>query len=507
MLATEFLSVITVLRGNAFLSVLAGLVVFLIGHLLGRLLKKRTGVRIGFIYQIFAAAMGALASIYLFGAPLILTRHLLSLAQLTGAFVLAAMLNRYFWELYFIRSGKPAAPKFFSQVSSLIVVLAAFLLIITVNYHQSGVISTVLTTGGVLALTIGLALQDLLGNMIAGFTIHFGQPFKLGDWLILDDKHVEVMEINWRSTRCRTNDDTYLDVPNTLIVKQTVMNLYYPERVHAIRVQVGLDYATPPNLAKECLMRAALGCDDVLRKPEPYIYLTNFGESTVDYEVKVFISNHARYPKITDEIRTNIWYELKRRNLDIPFPQRVVELHRAKPKVANDFPPKIRDVLKKKDTFSFLTREQLNHLTENCHGVVFGRGERIIQQGDPGESMFVIISGSVRVLVDASGTSTEVAHLKAGDCFGEMSLMTGENRSATIVAAEDTLVGELPKENMSRLLKENERMLEKLSQLLAERKLATEGHLAETMERGQRLALTRSLKATFLGRLRTFFEL
>ncbi len=494
--------------GNSVMSVLTGIILFLVVHFIGQILKKRTGVRLGFAYEIFAATLAAIAGLLIYAPTLPISVGLKSVAQLTGAFVITAIINRYFWEIYFIKSGKPAAPKFFSQVFSLIIVVAALVLIVTMNFQEgSNLVRTVLTTGGVLALTIGLALQDLLGNIIAGFAIHFGQPFKLGDWLIIDNTHVEVMEINWRSTRCRTNDDTYLDVPNASITKQTVMNLYYPDRVHAIRVFVSLEYDTPPNLAKDCLLRAALSAQGVLATPTPVIYLKEFGESSINYEVKAFISDHSKYPSIMDAIRTNIWYELKRRKLTIPFPQRVLQVNRPVKAASENFSNEVIEVLKKQESFSFLTPVQLRRLTEGCHAIFYGRNEKIIQQGDPGESMFVILSGSVSVLVECDTVSTEVAVVKEGGCFGEMSLLTGEKRSATVVAVEDSLVVELCKDSMTGLLKENVKVVEKLGELLANRKLTNETHIAARMVKGGRVAMARSLKASFLSQLKAFFDL
>src|SRR5260370_1240065 len=83
---------------------------------------------------------------------------------------------------------------------------------------------------------------DLLGNIIAGIALEIGKPFKTGDWLVFDNRHMEVIEVNWRSTRLRTNDDAHLDVPNKTIAGSTITNLTMLTRHHAIRIQVGFDY-------------------------------------------------------------------------------------------------------------------------------------------------------------------------------------------------------------------------------------------------------------------------
>ncbi len=119
-------------------------------------------------------------------------------------------------------------------------------------------------------------MQDLLGNVISGVSLQVGKPFKAGDWLILDNHHAEVIEVNWRSTRLRTKDDHYLDVPNTQIVRSTIVNLSYPSHLHAMRMRVGIVYEAPPNQVKSILLQAALEAAGVLRSPEPKVYLVEF---------------------------------------------------------------------------------------------------------------------------------------------------------------------------------------------------------------------------------------
>ena len=93
------------------------------------------------------------------------------------------------------------------------------------------------------------------------------RPYKVGDWLHVGEHFAEVMEINWRSTRLRTNDAIYLDIPNNEIVRTTIINLHYPSEVHAMRIRVGIDYNVPPNRVKDALARAAQSAKNVLRDP------------------------------------------------------------------------------------------------------------------------------------------------------------------------------------------------------------------------------------------------
>src|SRR2546423_15419650 len=120
-------------------------------------------------------------------------------------------------------------------------------------------------------------MQDLLGNIIAGVALHVGKPFKPGDWLMFDNHHAEVIEVNWRPTRLRTNADVCLDIPNSHIVRSTIINLSYPTKVHAMRFTVGVDYSVPPNRVKDIIVRAASESLGVLPDPPPKVFLKDFG--------------------------------------------------------------------------------------------------------------------------------------------------------------------------------------------------------------------------------------
>jgi CRP-like cAMP-binding protein len=137
----------------------------------------------------------------------------------------------------------------------------------------------------------------------------------------------------------------------------------------------------------------------------------------------------------------------------------------------------------------------------------FGRGESIIEEGAAGDSMFIVLRGNAQVTISKNGSSIPVAAMSAGDCFGEMSLLTGEPRSATVRAEGDCYVMEIGKSVMADVLREAPACLEQLSELLAQRRLKTEGILKELGDTGEQNVKQREYTANFMKRLRTFFEL
>ena len=304
-----------------------------------------------------------------------------------------------------------------------------------------------------------------------------GKPFRVGDWLIIDTHRAEVMELNWRSTKLRTNDDVYIDIPNKTVVSHTITNLSYPTKTHANRMRVSFEYGSPPNLVRDLLTRAALNAPGVLETPRPKVYLRDFGDSALVYEIKYSLDDERRYNDIEDAIRTNIWYEARRAGLTIPFPIRTVELRRPAAGAGIGAAP-FRDLISTQELLAPLDEGQKNRLLERAKVLRFGRGENVIRQGSEGCSMFVIVHGEVDVVVHANGQDTIVATLRTGEAFGEMCLLTGEKRSATVRARTDCDLWEIDRACLQPLIQENKALAERLSELLARRRMETEGVLA-----------------------------
>jgi len=326
----------------------------------------------------------------------------------------------------------------------------------------------------------------------------------VGDWLQVGERFGEVMEINWRSSRLRTNDNIYLDIPNNEIVRETIINLHYPTELHAMRIRVGIDYTTPPNRVKDTLFRAASTAAGVLAQPPVKVFLVEFADHAMIYEVKYYMGNHSRINEINDAVRTNIWYELKRQRIRIPFPVRTLHLERRAPRPADD-QEEARIILRADPLFQCLTEEQLDTIVKQSRLDHFGRGERVIEEGAEGDSMFVLLRGAAQVLVAKNGSAIPVATLNSGDCFGEMSLLTGERRSATVRAQGDCYVMEISKPVMAEIIRDAPDCLRQLSEILAHRKMETEGVLKEAIGSEAEEAKEREYRASFMMRLRHFF--
>src|SRR5207302_6801938 len=464
---------------RAALTIVAFIGTFIVALSFGRFLKRRAEVRLGILYQLFCLALAFYVALAVYGLEAPWRVHVGAAAILLSTALIVALVNRYVWDIYFERRKQTPIPHFLREVVALVIFVVALLFVLSFAYHAERELKGVVVTSGVAAVIVGLAGQNLLGGIIAGMSLQINRPYKVGDWLKVGDTYGEVMEINWRSTRLRTNDGIYLDIPNKEIVKSTIVNLHYPTEIHAMRIRVGVDYSVPPKRVKDALTRATQSAVNVLREPRVRVFLVDFADHAVIYEIKFYMGNHARINETNDSVRTNVWYELKRQQIRIPYPIQDLYLHRPPVRSVQEDHDEARAILRGEPLFDCLSDSQIDNLVKQSDLNHFGRGERVIQEGAEGDSMFILLRGAAQVSVSKNGSTIPVATLSSGDCFGEMSLLTGEKRSATVKADGDCYVMEISKETMAEVIRDSPECMKQLSELLAKRKMETEGILKD----------------------------
>src|SRR5216117_2890050 len=324
----------------------------------GRFLKRRAGVRLGLLFRLFCLTLAFYAAIAVYGVHAPWRNHVGAAAILLSTALLVALVNRYVWDLYFEQKRQTLIPHFLREVIGGIIFLIALLFVLSSGYHAEAQLKGLLAGSGVIAIIVGFAGQNLFAGIIGGISIQINRPYKVGDWLQVGERFAEVMEINWRSTRLRTNDNIYLDIPNNVMVGHEIVNLHYPTEVHAMRIRVGVEYKNPPNVVKDALFRAASTAKNVLAEPKTKIFLVDFGESACIYEIKYYMGNHARINEVNDAVRTNVWYELKRRGLTIPFPIRTLQVERKAVLPAQEEQAEAFSILRGERLFDCLSEEQ-----------------------------------------------------------------------------------------------------------------------------------------------------
>lgn len=335
--------------------------------------------------------------------------------------------------------------------------------------------TSILVTSSVLSIVIGLALQDTLGNFFAGLALQMQRPLEAGDWVQINDKIGMVTEIDWRAIRLRTLTRDYYNVPNSEIAKVSFMNFSKPTRLHRIDIPMGVHYKDPPNVVKKVLLEIVKDTPDVLDKPEPTVLLVNYNDFSIDYELRVFTEKFHRYKEITDDIYTKIWYQFKRHGFVIPFPIRDVYMHEVKEENECERINKIVDLLKEVDFLSVLQQPDLMSLAKGIKIDYFAAGETVISQSEEGDTFYIIREGLLEVShIDKQGEKTLLSELSSPSFFGELSLLTGSARTATVKALEDCKLFTIDSETFKAVLMSNPDLMKQISDIITRRQTELE---------------------------------
>lgn len=333
-------------------------------------------------------------------------------------------------------------------------------------------LTSLLATSAILSVVLGLALQETLGNLFAGLALQLERPFSAGDFINVGDHTGRVVQVAWRTTRIETFRQEAVTIPNSNIAKQPLRNFSRGGLPVGIDMTVGVAYDVPPNTVRVEVMAALAEIPLVLKEPAPLCRVSSFGDSAVMYLVRFFIADYGTVSGAQDEVYTRLWYRFSRAGIEIPFPQRVVHTRAATTK--SDMPHGA--LLEQLDLFAPFSHEERVDLARSAVERRFGRGETLIREGDEGHTFYVIVSGEVAV---ARG-GTEVVRLTRGAYLGEMSLLTGEARSATVVAATDLVVLELDRAAFARHFSDHPERAQQMSDLLAKRRSQLDAVAAAT---------------------------
>ncbi len=429
---------------------------------------------------------------------------------LVAAFCLALSLIRLAFLLVFetlpVTRGK--VPKI---VEDILTAVSYFVALMAV-FSAGGVeIDSILTASALTTAVVGFALQDTLGNVIAGLAIQLQKPFAVGHWVSLDDRadHIgQVREINWRATKVLTNDNVEVLIPNSTITKAAVVNFSAPSKVVRRSLKVSVSYDVPPSRVEEVALRAIRGVPDVLPEPSPDCIIEAFGDSGVGYWCRYFVDDFRRRDVIGGQVAARIYYEFLREGITIPYPIRTVYMHeRSDEQEKRDQEERIQRLTDRFRAIDFLAplgSADLTALARRVKSVSFGRGEMIVREGEVGTDFYLLERGEVAVLIMPGGKATEIARLKAGDFFGEMSLMTGEARKASVVAAGDVQAVRLDKDSFREVLSHNPKVVDEISRVLAIRQTALD-EAATTPADAQKSIERRSV--ALMSVIRGFFRL
>jgi len=208
----------------------------------------------------------------------------------------------------------------------------------------------------------------------------------------------------------------------------------------------------------------------VLAVPRAEVWLTKYGESGVAYAIRYWITDFDNLERIRNRIMSNLWYALRRANVRIPFPARDLFVYPGgAPQLLATDRTDLAAMLRGVPLLAPLDDAALGRLATRVRRVTFGAGEFVVRENEPGDSFYVIERGTAEVMVGTDGAARTVGRLQPADVFGEMSLLAGEPRSATVCAATDLSVLVVDREAFKEIISADPAILDPLSEIAARR--------------------------------------
>ncbi len=395
-------------------------------------------------------------------------------AWVAGGWLASGLIQTFVWPNLEKRLGYPP-PKLLKNIVTAVIILTIALSIF--GFVLNAPISGLIAGSSVLAAVIGLAVTRMIADVFSGVALSVERAYNLGDWLEIEMRSRpgssmvgKVVEINWRATRLLTKADEIVVIPNSELARTKFINFSAPERHYRAEVQVPLSHTVSPERAKRILMASILNTPGVMKEPKPEINLRKFEQRGVIWGLRFWVRDYSLDAEVTKEVQENVLKHLQVAGIDLSYSRVDQRLVTPDERDQNLELPKT-ELLKSIKIFAVMGEQALTRVAQSMEKQEFAEKEFIVTQGEEGSSLFIVEEGLVNVLVkDAKGKNKWVAHIPPGGFFGEMALLTGEPRTASVQAGTEVICYEIDKEILLPIFQENPELLEKISEMMAARK-------------------------------------
>ncbi len=387
-------------------------------------------------------------------------------------------------------------------------------------------ITPFLTTSAILTMILGLALQGVLSNILAGMSLHFTKSFKRGDWIKVGDHEGVVIDTTWRETRLLDRSSNVIIVPNNIMASETVANFSLPDKKTALVYAIRVGFDAPPAAVQESLLEAAHDISEALTSPAPQVLIRGYDDFGISYGLKFWITDFGRKDAILAKAGRLIWYKFKRRNITIPVPLRE-SLSQAlgalkaeeRPMAPEGTEANVRDLAGsnflrapdgKKAGKLLVSAAEVKTLAARVKREVYSSGEVLFRQGEKGKTCFIVCRGLVRgeVVYEENG-KRYVSEFKTGPggIVGEMSLFSGLPRTATCSVEEESELLKITAADFAALLVGNQKLAGMIAGIVSNRNLKNQKFLAKIKEISAQDLAGSINKKTILAHLKNFIQM
>jgi small-conductance mechanosensitive channel/CRP-like cAMP-binding protein len=378
-------------------------------------------------------------------------------------------------------------------------------------------IAGLVATSAVLTAVLGLSLQDFLTNVMGGLAIQLDRSVNVGDWIRFGETTGVVRDLTWRTTAIETLNGDTLCIPNNQLMRGSFLVLGRRAGGGAVQdrrwVHFSVDHRVAPTVVVTAVTNALRRepIPNVSPRPLPDVVLVDFRGSVAEYAARYWLTDFFNPDPTDTAVRTRVWFALKRAGIPLAVPAQSILLtaedEARERKRREEESARRLSALEYIPFFAPLKPEEKTHLAEGLLFAPYAAGETIVSQGAPARHLYVLAKGSAEVRVTVEGSpSRAVATLRAPNVFGEMGLLMGEPRHATVVALEDVECWRVTKEAFEGILTARPALAEEISHILARRQVELEA-VREGLSEETKRARLEATQSTLLSKIRGFFEI
>jgi small-conductance mechanosensitive channel/CRP-like cAMP-binding protein len=427
-----------------------------------------------------------------------------SLVLIATAWVVMRLLHSLVWTGVVLRRTGAAAPRLLTDlVNGLIVVTVGALIIAFVLDRP---VTGLIATSGIAVAVIGFALKSMISDLFSGIAITLERPFSIGSWIEITGGTVgKVQSMTWRTTGLQLLSGIYVVVPNSRLSEMVLRVYDRPEPMWRDEIDITFGYDVRVDQVERILLAAAADVPEIAALgKKAAVIVVEFGDNGVKWRLLYWVPDFPSRGPLRLAVQRNILHNLHFAGVSTAAPRVHAQIAQVDPLAVSA--QSVHAFLGRISLFKPLSAEEMGELVANADSRLIKAGTQVVKAGEEGNSLFVIQEGLFSVAIPGNdGKEKVVARLKPGAFFGEMSLLTGAPRSAAVTALADSTVIEITKDAIEPILLRREKLMEAMSEALAERQLQNDRALQEKASVEEKQTAQHSLARQLLGRMRSFF--